>query len=110
MITKLDDLKIELIKDTEFKSGQDLYENYKSQESKHSKGIKKDVPRTRNVDLQPIINDQSGLFNILNAYAQFDPEVGYTQGLNFIAAVILKYMENEEDSFFMLIYIMQKMG
>lgn len=49
------------------------------------------MPRTRNVDLQPI-TDESGLFNILNAYALFDPEIGYSQGLNFIAAMILKHV------------------
>ena len=32
------------------------------------------------------------MFNLLNAYAHFDPEIKYCQGMNLIAAWILKFM------------------
>lgn len=32
---------------------------------------------------------QNKLFNVLKAYSLFDPDVGYTQGMSFIAAMIL---------------------
>lgn len=32
---------------------------------------------------------QNRLYNILKSYALYDPDVGYTQGMNFIAALIL---------------------
>ena len=49
------------------------------------------------------------------AYAHFDPEVNYCQGMNIVAAWLLKYLQepnfkgqleyNEEDAFFMLIHV-----
>jgi len=56
-----------------------------------------------------LIDPDSGknkLFNVLNAYAHFDPEIGYCQGLNFIAALLIKVMETEEDAFYCLVHIM----
>ena len=37
----------------------------------------------------------------------YDPEIGYCQGINFIVALILKYMENEEDTFYTLVHVMK---
>jgi hypothetical protein len=68
------------------------------------------------------------LFNVLMAYAHYDPEVSYCQGMNIITAWILKYTQspipqgnelnsyglptnldyNELDSFFILLYICQE--
>jgi hypothetical protein len=42
----------------------------------------------------------------LNAYSNFDPEVGYCQGMNFIAAMLLLNINDEEDAFFCLIMIL----
>ncbi|CAD7702176.1 unnamed protein product, partial [Ostreobium quekettii] len=41
---------------------------------------------------------QQALFRVLKAYACYDPEVGYVQGMSSIAAVLLLYM-CEEDAF-----------
>ena len=39
---------------------------------------------------------QNKLFNLLKVYSLFlDPELGYTQGMNFIAAIILMNVPNE---------------
>jgi hypothetical protein len=36
------------------------------------------------------------LYNLLKVYALvLDPEIGYTQGMNFIAALILLHVPNE---------------
>ncbi|KAI1727804.1 rab-GTPase-TBC domain-containing protein [Ditylenchus destructor] len=44
---------------------------------------------------------QQSLFNVLAAYAMFNTEVGYCQGMSQIAAVFLMYMD-EEDAFWCL--------
>jgi hypothetical protein len=45
---------------------------------------------------------QDSLRNVLTYYAVFDKEVGYCQGMGFIAAMFLTYMP-EEDAFYTLV-------
>ncbi|XP_072262438.1 TBC1 domain family member 1-like isoform X2 [Pyxicephalus adspersus] len=52
---------------------------------------------------------QLSLYNILKAYSLLDPEVGYCQGLSFVAGVLLLHM-SEEDAFKLLKFIMYDMG
>ncbi|OCT96775.1 TBC1 domain family member 1 isoform X2 [Xenopus laevis] len=52
---------------------------------------------------------QLSLYNILKAYSLLDPEVGYCQGLSFVAGVLLLHM-TEEDAFKMLKFLMYDMG
>ncbi|XP_062243598.1 TBC1 domain family member 1 isoform X4 [Platichthys flesus] len=52
---------------------------------------------------------QLSLYNILKAYSLLDPEVGYCQGLSFIAGVLLLHLE-EEDAFNMLKFLMYDVG
>lgn len=62
------------------------------------------------------------LFNILNAYANYDEEIGYSQGMNIVAAWILKFMRYEQivdgqtnlvydeiNSFFVIVHIMKEL-
>jgi len=44
---------------------------------------------------------QESLRRLLTWYAALDPEVGYCQGMGFIAALLLSYMI-EEDAFYCL--------
>jgi hypothetical protein len=44
---------------------------------------------------------QQSLFNVLNTYALYNPAVGYCQGMNSVAALMLMYME-EVDVFWLL--------
>lgn len=50
---------------------------------------------------------QRMLFNILRAYAVYDNEVGYTQGMSGLGALLLMYM-SEEDAFWCLVTLMQE--
>jgi len=62
--------------------------------------IEKDIPRT--FPDVPGFNDPAGqrrLMRILRSYAALDPEVGYCQGMNFVAGLILKYLPNESEAF-----------
>lgn len=36
------------------------------------------------------------LFNVLKAYANYDNEVSYVQGMNYIVALLLLYIQDEE--------------
>ncbi|XP_073721268.1 TBC1 domain family member 1 isoform X1 [Misgurnus anguillicaudatus] len=52
---------------------------------------------------------QLSLYNLLKAYSLLDPEVGYCQGLSFVAGVLLLHL-SEEDAFHMLRFLMYDMG
>uniref|UniRef100_A0AAY4B615 TBC1 domain family member 4 n=1 Tax=Denticeps clupeoides TaxID=299321 RepID=A0AAY4B615_9TELE len=52
---------------------------------------------------------QLSLYNLLKAYSLLDPEVGYCQGLSFVAGVLLLHM-SEEEAFNMLKFLMFDMG
>ncbi|XP_031416134.1 TBC1 domain family member 1 isoform X2 [Clupea harengus] len=52
---------------------------------------------------------QLSLYNLLKAYSLLDPEVGYCQGLSFVAGVLLLHM-GEEEAFNMLKFLMYDMG
>jgi|LauGreDrversion4_2_1035121.scaffolds.fasta_scaffold483324_1 hypothetical protein len=48
-----------------------------------------------NLFLQNPATGTNKLFNVLKVYSLYDPDVGYTQGMSFIAAVILMVIEDE---------------
>jgi hypothetical protein len=40
-------------------------------------------------------NKLDSLFNVLKAYSNWDPGLGYCQGMNFVVAQLLIYMDQE---------------
>uniref|UniRef100_H3AHC3 TBC1 domain family member 4 n=1 Tax=Latimeria chalumnae TaxID=7897 RepID=H3AHC3_LATCH len=52
---------------------------------------------------------QLSLFNLLKAYSLLDKEVGYCQGISFVAGVLLLHM-TEEQAFEMLKFLMYDLG
>ena len=52
-------------------------------------------------------NGQRKLLKVLSNYSKYNKEVGYIQGMSFIVALLLTYMD-EESSFFMLHVIIKK--
>ena len=48
------------------------------------------------------------LYNVLKAYAAYDNEVGYVQGMNYIVGLLLFYIQDEEMVFWCLHQFMQK--
>ncbi|KAI8098480.1 rab-GTPase-TBC domain-containing protein [Halteromyces radiatus] len=50
------------------------------------------------------------LFNVLKAYSLFDQDIGYSQSLSFIVAVLLKQIPNELSVFCLLIQLMGPFG
>jgi hypothetical protein len=53
---------------------------------------------------------QQQLRRVLRAYAAYDPDVGYCQGMNFLAALLLMYLPREEDAFGALVMLMFEQG
>ncbi|CAI9770202.1 unnamed protein product [Fraxinus pennsylvanica] len=49
---------------------------------------------------------QRSLYNVLKAYSVFDREVGYVQGMGFVAGLLLLYM-SEEDAFWLLVALLK---
>ena len=52
-------------------------------------------------------NGQRKLYKVLSAYSKYNTDVGYVQGMGFMAAIFLTYMD-EESSFYMLHSLMKK--
>ncbi|XP_077554061.1 growth hormone-regulated TBC protein 1-like isoform X5 [Haemaphysalis longicornis] len=70
-----------------------------------------DVPRTfpDNVYFHGGGQQQASLFNVLVAYAQFNQGVGYCQGLNFVAGLLLLATEDEEATFWLLRALLERL-
>ena len=50
---------------------------------------------------------QGALRRVLRAYSMYDTDVGYCQGMNFIAAMFLTFL-SEEESFWLLVVVMNE--
>lgn len=50
---------------------------------------------------------QQRLKRVLNAYASCNPEIGYCQGMNYVAGLLLLVSHNEEESFFVFTQLME---
>lgn len=53
-----------------------------------------------------MINSQDTLCNVLCAYANFDPDIGYCQGMSFVCGHLVYYL-NEEDAFWVLVSLVK---
>jgi len=54
----------------------------------------------------PLSFSQKSLFNVLRAFSANNNQIGYVQGMGFITAILLNYMD-EESVFWMLHSIME---
>ncbi|XP_017777394.1 PREDICTED: TBC1 domain family member 1 isoform X2 [Nicrophorus vespilloides] len=86
------------------------YETLLKQLTSHQHAILIDLGRTfptHSYYSSPLGPGQLALFNLLKAYSLLDPEVGYCQGLSFVAGVLLLHME-ESHAFFLLRHLMYR--
>eukprot|EP00794_Sanderia_malayensis_P007487 gene7487-8317_t len=88
------------------------YQEFLDQPTSHQHAIRIDLGRTFPAHIY--FNGQLGpgqlsLFNILKCYSILDSEVGYCQGLSFVAGVILMHM-SEVDTFGSFCYAMYNLG
>ncbi|KAK7550445.1 rab-GTPase-TBC domain-containing protein [Phyllosticta citricarpa] len=78
--------------------------------AKLEKAIKRDLgARTSYSKYLMAAGLQDGLFNLCKAYALFDEQVGYPQGVNFVAMPLLFNMP-EEEAFCLMVKLMNKYG
>ncbi|CAH1131920.1 unnamed protein product [Ceutorhynchus assimilis] len=88
------------------------YEQLLRQLTSHQHAILIDLGRTfpnHSYFSSPLGPGQLALFNLLKAYSLLDPEVGYCQGLSFVAGVLLLHME-ESKAFTLLRHLMFRRG
>ncbi len=90
----------------------DLYQNLENEPIKENLEtvIIKDLDRTFPLCQffrEKYGNGQRKLYKVLSAYSKYNKNVGYVQGMGFLAAVFLIYMD-EESSFYMLHSLMKK--
>lgn len=71
--------------------------------------VKIDIPRTfpENIYFEVHKNE---LFNVLVAFAHQNPSVGYCQGLNYIAGLILIVTKEEHSSFWLLKHLVENVA
>ncbi|XP_072388131.1 TBC1 domain family member 1-like isoform X2 [Diabrotica undecimpunctata] len=88
------------------------YENLLKQLTSYQHAILIDLGRTfpnHSYFSSPLGPGQLALFNLLKAYSLLDPDVGYCQGLSFVAGILLLHME-ESKAFLLLKHLMFRRG
>lgn len=81
----------------------DIYNNLLNSESPHEAAIKRDLNRTNFIPDNKI----DSLYNILKVYSVYDPAVGYTQGMAFMATPLLLTCDLETEAFGLLVSLMK---
>ncbi|CCD25440.1 GTPase-activating protein GYP5 NDAI_0F01210 [Naumovozyma dairenensis CBS 421] len=96
----------QLISNSKSKEIEDIYWTLLDTESPHEANIRRDLKRTNFIP-----NDRvESLFNIIKVYSVYDPDVGYTQGMAFIATPLLVNTRTEAEGFGLLIGLMKNYG
>eukprot|EP00401_Gymnodinium_catenatum_P004020 CAMPEP_0117569604 /NCGR_PEP_ID=MMETSP0784-20121206/58748_1 /TAXON_ID=39447 /ORGANISM="" /LENGTH=544 /DNA_ID=CAMNT_0005367591 /DNA_START=65 /DNA_END=1695 /DNA_ORIENTATION=- len=86
------------------------YHDLSQRENAWTTAIEIDIARTF-PDVKTFDNmQQKRLFRVLNAYASYNPDVGYCQGMNFVAGLLLLVSDCEEESFNVLVCLMDHVG
>ena len=105
---------IELMKYSKFSDKNDfdsIYNNYLNISNKYDNDIIKDLLRTFPKD-NSFNKGSEGyykMFNILKAYSNYNNEIGYAQGMNFIVAKLIKFFKCEKKSFIYLDSLFNKL-
>jgi len=82
---------------SESQVNEEKYAKLCKQSSPYEKLILRDIHRTfPQHEFFKQENGQELLLDVMRAYANYDPEVGYCQGLGFIAGVLLMHMQPQE--------------
>lgn len=85
------------------------YKRYLNQPCSYDSAIRRDLNRT--FPTQEFFRDAKGmgqgsLYHVVKAYALYDPECGYCQGMQFIVGPLLLNMP-EEEAFCVLVHLME---
>jgi len=87
------------------------YKSLSTRENQWTNVIEIDIARTF-PELKSFGQDhQKQLWRVLNAYASYNPTLGYCQGMNFVAGLLLLVSKfHEEESFRVLVCLMDHVG
>lgn len=96
----------QLIANSKSKEFEDIYLTLLDTESPHEASIQRDLKRTKFIPA----NKVESLYRVMKVYSVYDPDVGYTQGMAFIATPLIMNCETEADSFGLLIRLMKSYG
>jgi hypothetical protein len=95
------------------KKGENYYNDLvaREDETEALEVIKRDLKRTfpDHTQFQTQVGLQS-LFRVLKAFSFHNPDIGYCQGMGFVAALFLMYCVEEQDAFWMLIRMVTHYG
>ncbi len=110
-INKMKDLILKELLD--YKIDKKLYENIRNLSNKEENTdkrlkkiygeIERDINRTFYTDIFTKGNGNNILRNILTSVAFIRPEIGYCQGMNFIAGALINFFDNEEICFWIFL-------
>lgn len=87
----------------------ELSNNINKNYSRVIEEISRDLNRTFHTGIFDTDQGQILLGRILRAVAYVRPEIGYCQGMNFVAAAIFNFIEDEELSFWMFLTFLDQM-
>ena len=121
IICNLDHLKAKMVKEHKnlgIKNPKELYHHYRNKRdfeaaSQVSRDLNRDINRSFFKDdsfSKPLDNNENPLFNVLNAYAHLDKEIGYKTNMHNIASCLLLTISSEEDCFYFFTHIMRIIG
>lgn len=82
-----------------FESLGNIYSELLQQTSPNENEIRKDLNRsfpTLYYFRVPEGEGQQRLFKVLKAYSLFEPDIGYCQGLNFVAGILLTHVNRKK--------------
>ncbi|CAI4052704.1 GTPase-activating protein GYP5 SKDI_16G0300 [Saccharomyces kudriavzevii IFO 1802] len=96
----------QLMANSKSREMEDIYETLLDTECLHDATIRRDLRRTKFVGEDKM----ESLFKVIKVYSVYDPDVGYTQGMAFIAAPLLMNCENEAESFGLMVGLMKNYG
>lgn len=96
----------QLITNSKSSEFEDIFVTLLDTESPHEASIRRDLKRTKFIPDDKV----ESLFNVMKVYSVYDPDVGYTQGMAFIATPLILNCESEAESFGLLIRLMKSYG
>ena len=88
-------------------SSSESFERRDKETAKYKTQILKDIPRTfSNLDVFSYASMLQQLYRILYSYLLYDPQLGYTQGMNLVAGALLMHAE-ESVAFWLFVSLVE---
>jgi hypothetical protein len=106
-------LQVDETRDAAMRAGVPTFTELVNKETEWSAIIQRDINRTfpnHFLFQQDKGQGQQALHSVLVAYSNYNPKVGYCQGMGFIVALFLMYFHSEQDAFWALVRLLDPQG